>query len=395
MNSDILKLISEMKMNVYIYGAGVRAKRIYSELTGLRTFTETFCGFVVTNPYENSNSLFGYSVIGAEELEEPESLIIIGLSADKEIEILGSLYKRGFKNVITNRMQQDRSDEGFFKNVKPDKAEDKLREWYENTTGCSLDLSDPKTFNEKLQWLKLHGVSSLMTELADKYMVREWIKNKIGEQYLIPLLGVWDDYDRIDFDDLPDEFILKCNHGSGWNRIITKTERDVLENRFLFKKWLKSNYAYRSYEIQYKDIKPRLVGEQLLKTDNEKEDLRDYKVFVFGGECKLIQVDLDRFHGHKRNVYTPDWEPAGFDIGFPGSKEIIIDKPGCLEEMIYLAEKLGEEFCQVRVDFYLTHNRIWFGEMTFTHGAGTEKISPEEWAYRLGSWIRLPEVSLN
>ncbi len=265
-----------------------------------------------------------------------------------------------------------------------------LKNWYKKVTGRKLPLSDPKTFNEKLQWIKLYYRDPALSRLSDKYLVREWIKEKIGEEYLIPLLGVYDDYDSIDFDSLPDSFILKATHGSNMNIIVNdKRSFDREKGRRKFRAWLKRDFAFIfGYQLHYSRIKPRIVIEELIK---EKDHyLYDYKILVLGGKARYIWIDSDRNTTHHRNIFDFDWNPAPFTLQYPKAPREP-ERPKNLEKMRELSEILAEGFNEVRVDFYEVNGKIYFGEMTFTSGSGHETFDPPEWDRKLGDMFELPE----
>ncbi len=264
-----------------------------------------------------------------------------------------------------------------------------LKKWYKKCTGRELDLNDPKTFSEKLQWIKLYYKNSMMSTLSDKLLVRDWIKEKIGEEYLVPLIGAWENFDDIDFDKFPDEFVIKANHGSKMNIIVNdKSKFDKEDARRKFKKWLKQDFSYMfGYQLHYGAIKPMIVAEEMIPNDG---NLFDYKIFVFDGKARYIWIDSDRYSEHHRNIYDFDWNPAPFEIEFP-KREKELPPPVNLEKMRVLAEKLAEGFPEVRVDFYEVDGKILFGEMTFTSGSGQEKIVPYEYDRILGDMITLPK----
>ncbi len=265
-----------------------------------------------------------------------------------------------------------------------------LKKWYKKRTGKSLDLDNPKTFNEKIQWLKLYDNSPLKTKLADKYLVREWIKNQIGEEYLIPILGVWNNFDEIDFDKLPDEFVLKANHGSHWNIIVkdkSKFNKDKAKKKF--DKWMKRDYAFKAgLELQYRGIEPKITAEKYMADSNG--ELNDYKIICFNGEPKFVWVDCGRYSEHTKNIYDLNWNLQPFTMTYPVSKNDI-PKPKNLDKMIELAKKLCQDFAFVRVDFYNVDGTIYFGEMTFTSMSGTDKFKPEKYDLELGKMLKLPE----
>lgn len=255
-----------------------------------------------------------------------------------------------------------------------------------------LNLKDPKTFNEKLQWLKLYDRNPLYTTLVDKYRVKQWVANKIGEQYVIPTLAVYKSADEINIDKLPDKFVLKCNHDSGSVVICKdKTTFDLASAKTKLNKSIKQNFYYNAREWPYKKVKRCIIAEKLIE-NNGIGDIPDYKVFTFGGEPKIIQVDIDRFNNHKRNIYDTNWNFINAQIQYPSQPNLIIDKPKQLMEMLDICRKLGEGFCQVRVDFYVTDNNIYFGEMTFFHGGGLETFMPKSFELQMGEWIKLSTV---
>ena len=257
--------------------------------------------------------------------------------------------------------------------------------WY-MMMGLPLDIDHPKSFNEKLQWLKLYNKNPLLRIMADKYAVKKYVGDMIGWDKVIPTLGVWGSYEEIDFDLLPDKFVLKCTHDSGTAEIIkSKAQINHEELQKKFREALACDYYLLGREWCYKDIPRRIIAEPLMG-----EELKDYKVHVFGGKPKLIQVDMGRFSVHKRNIYTPQWEFLDLSILYPVAPELIEDKPAVLDEMLAIAAKLAGDLVYVRVDMYLVEGRIYFGEMTFYHGSGYEPFNPGNWNDIMGGWIQLP-----
>jgi hypothetical protein len=257
--------------------------------------------------------------------------------------------------------------------------------------GKFIDFKNPKTFNEKIQWLKIYGNLQKYTNLVDKYEVRKHIAETIGEKYLIPLIGVWDKFEDIDFEKLPSQFVLKCTHDSASAVIcMDKTVLNIKETQNKLNRCLKRNYYNGGREIQYKNIKPRIICEKYM-VDESGFELKDYKIFCFSGVPKIIQVDFGRFINHKRNLYDIEWNYIPAYIKYPTDPNLIIAKPKKLAEMLNLAKILSKNIPHVRVDFYLIHDEIYFGELTFTHGNGFEKFEPEEFALQMGNWIELPK----
>jgi hypothetical protein len=249
----------------------------------------------------------------------------------------------------------------------------------------------PQTFNEKLQWLKLYDRKPEYVQMVDKYEVRSYVADKIGKEHLISLLGVWDRFEDIDFDGLPDQFVLKCTHNSG-GIIICRDKRcfNMPYARRKMKSWLGHNYYYYGREWPYKNVKPRIIAEKYM-VDESGTELKDYKVHCFYGEPKIIQVDFDRFtNRHKRNFYTLSWEYQPFSLLYPTHPEIAIKKPKSLTVMLEFAKKLSQNIPYIRVDLYSIMQEIYFGELTFYHGGGCEKFDPPEWNTFFGDWLVLP-----
>lgn len=262
---------------------------------------------------------------------------------------------------------------------------------YQVKLGKKLNLNKPLYFNEKLNWLKLHDRKDIYTKMADKYEVREIIKERLGEDYLIPLLGVWDRVEDIDFSKLPEQFVLKCTHDSG-SVIICKDKKSFDKEEAIRKliMTMKTNYFYPSREWPYKNIKPRIIAEKYM-VDESGMELKDYKIYNFGGEPKLIQVDFGRFVHHERNLYTLDWKYIPEEIEYPTNESVQITKPGCLEEMLACARLLAKGIPSVRTDFYSINGKIYFGEITFYQEGGFARFHSEAYSRKLGDWIELPK----
>lgn len=279
----------------------------------------------------------------------------------------------------------------FFEKINkliPDKLFLKIKFKYH--IGKKLNLKNPQTFNEKLQWLKLYDRNPLYTKLVDKYEVRKYIAETIGEEYLIPLIGIYNSIEEINWNSLPNKFVLKCTHGSGANIICSdKSKLDIEDAKIKLKKWMQRNWYWYGREWPYKNVKPRIVCEKYM-VDESGTELKDYKIFCFNGEPKLIQVDYNRFSGHKRNLYDINWNYLPVSIKYPSYPNIIITKPKKLKEMLELARLLSKDYPHVRVDFYYVNNKIYFGEMTFYHGSGFEKFIPKEFEFKMGNLLKLP-----
>lgn len=262
---------------------------------------------------------------------------------------------------------------------------------YKRHFGKKLNIKNPKTFNEKIQWLKLNDHNALYPKLVDKYEVRKYVREKLGEQYLIKLIGIYNCVEDIPFNSLPKEYVLKCTHDSGTvvinNSLCTITEDEI---RKLLNKALRKNYYYEHREWPYKRVKPRVICETYM-VDESNSELKDYKIHCFGGVPKLIQVDFGRFTNHRRNLYDTQWNFIDASILYPNDKTTLIKKPDNLAEILEVSSVLSQPFAYVRVDLYIVENRIFFGELTFHHGAGYEKFTPHELEVQMGEWLMLPK----
>lgn len=273
----------------------------------------------------------------------------------------------------------------------PDKMFLKL--YYKVIFGRKLNLQNPKTFNEKLQWLKQYDRNPEYTRLVDKYEVKKIVAEKIGEKYVIPALGIWKQFDEINFKDLPNQFVLKCTHDSGGIVICTdKSKLNVEEVRRKLCKCMSRNFYYQTREWPYKNVKPRILAEKYI-IDETYGELRDYKFFCFNGEPKIMFVATERqLEGEevKFDFFDMDYNHLNIINGHPNAKTIP-EKPVYFDEMKMLARVLSEGIPHVRIDFYEANGHVYFGEFTFAHFGGFVPFEPEEWDYRLGEWIVLPE----
>lgn len=254
-----------------------------------------------------------------------------------------------------------------------------------------LDWENPKSFNEKVQWLKVKDRNPLYPTLVDKYAVRAWIADKIGEEYLIPLIGgPWNSFDEIDFEALPERFVLKCTHDSG-NVVICHDKHtfDFAAAKERIEKSLLRNYYWSGREWPYQYVQPRIIAEQYMESESSGE-LLDYKFLMFGGVHRCVFVCSNRFAGSKLNVtfFDPDWNRLPFERHYHADPQAL-PRPDCYAEMIRVAETLAKDLPLMRVDLYEINHKPYFGEMTLYPGSGMETFQPEEWDVRLGDWIEL------
>ncbi len=275
-------------------------------------------------------------------------------------------------------------------NYLPDKWAVSIK--YRNHFYKKLDLKNPQTFNEKLQWLKLYDRRPEYTRMVDKYLAKEYVAGIIGEEYIIPTLGVWKTFDEIDFDTLPNQFVLKCNHGSG--DVVICKDKSAFDKESARKKLtaaLEQDYYLVSREWPYKDVPRRIIAEQYLE-DTDLQDTRDYKFFCFHGRVNCFKVDFDRFSAHHANWYDRSCNllPYG-EVVCPPCHTKQLELPDSLPHMIDLAEKLSQKIPFLRVDFYCVNHRIYVGELTFYPASGLLPFTDMEWDRIMGSWLTLPK----
>ena len=303
-------------------------------------------------------------------------------------------------NNILNKMDKYLSNQafrirvnsklGFYNNMDDKKYIEKL---FKASMEYPLDLYNPKTFNEKLQWLKLYNRKPEYTTMVDKYKVRDYIAEKIGEEYLIPIIGAWDDPNDIYFDSVPNQFVLKCNHTSGLGMCICKdkSKLDINNVKKELQKGLEQDYYLTGREWPYKNVPRKIIAEKYMEQENG-DGLRDYKFYCFAGVPKVVGIYQDRntYKETTGDFFDMDFNWLDFTFNMPNAK-VKPYKPSHFEEMIRIAEILSEGIPHVRVDLYLSNDKIYFGELTFFDGSGFDKIEPIGWDYKLGSWIKLPD----
>lgn len=278
----------------------------------------------------------------------------------------------------------------FFKYILPSRTCLKIR--FYGRMGKKLNLKNPKTYNEKLQWLKIYDKNPEYIKMVDKYDVKEYVASVLGEEYIIPTIGVWDKFDDIDFSKLPDQFVLKCTHDSGGLVICTdKSKLDMKKAKEKINKSLHRNYFWKGREWPYKNVKPRIIAEEYM-VDESGYELKDYKFFAFDGEVKAMFIATDRTAKTETcfDFFDRDFNHLPFTNGHPNSTRKI-EKPENYEKMIELAEILSKGIPQSRIDFYNISGKIYFGEITFFHWSGLMPFEPGEWDETFGSWINLPE----
>ena len=274
--------------------------------------------------------------------------------------------------------------------VLPDKIFLKIA--YRLKFGKKLDLDNPKTFNEKIQWLKLNDRKDIYTTMVDKYEAKKYVANLIGEKYIIPTLGVWNKFDDIDFDKLPNQFVLKCTHDSGGLVICKdKSKLDIESAKRKINKCLKRNYYIHGREWPYKNVKPRIIAEKYINNESDiNRDLPDYKLMCFNGRVRCTFVCTDRFakNGLEITIFDENWNELPFRRSCPKSDRPI-HKPYNYDKMVEFSELLSKDLKFIRVDFYEVNNDLYFGELTFYPGNGLVKFVPDSADEVLGSWLDL------
>lgn len=269
-----------------------------------------------------------------------------------------------------------------------------IKVMYRRSFGLPLNLKNPQTYNEKLQWLKLYNRNPLYTILVDKYAVKKWVADKIGDEFLIPTLGVWDKFDEIDFDGLPNQFVLKCTHDSGGLVIVkNKKDFDKAAAKATINKSLKQNFYYQSREWPYKNVVPRIIAEKYMEDKND-EELRDYKFYTFNGIPQYLLLATNRQSKDKPlcfDYYDMNFNHLPITNHWHPNNEY--ERPHCpqnFEKMKELCRILAKDIPHVRVDFYEVDGQIYFGEMTFFAMGGFLKLHPNAWEKEWGDLILLP-----
>lgn len=291
-----------------------------------------------------------------------------------------SIYSKDYRFFLLSKFGKTHNEED----------EEYLKKIYKVRMGKDLNLESPKTFNEKLQWLKLHDRKPEYTTMVDKYEVKKYVADNIGEEYIIPTLGVWDNVEDIEFDKLPNQFVLKCTHDSGSIVICKdKSKLDFEAVKKKLKKGLDRNLFWYGREWPYKDVKPRIIAEPYME-DGKAHELIDYKFMCFNGVVKCSFTCSERFteSGLKVTFFDKDWNVMPFERHYPASKNPP-KKPINYDKMIQFSEKLSKGILFVRVDFYEINGQLFFGELTFYPGSGFEEFTPEEWDYKLGDFLKL------
>lgn len=310
------------------------------------------------------------------------------------IKLSDNYYKKKYEN---DKIRKQQAMHETLSQLKECDYEDFISKLYKERTSRDMDFENPVTYTQKLQWMKLYDNPEEKTQYVDKYAVRSYIKEVLGEDYLIPLLSIdgkdhFYNADEIDFDKLPEQFVLKCNHGSATNVIVrNKSElssKDITKIKNKLNGWLKENFAFKNgLELAYKNVKPCVMIEKYMAVDG---DLPDLKFYCFNGEVKHIIYDQNRFTNHGRNFYDPDWNYLAIDTDCQCFGDVV-PKPDNLDELKKIASKLSEGFISVRVDLYNVNGNIYFGEMTFYPWSGLISFTPDYIDTEWGSYMNIDQ----
>jgi len=279
---------------------------------------------------------------------------------------------------------------GFYKSLPDEKL---FRKLYRVRFGREINLEKPQTYNEKLQWLKLYDRNPLYTTMVDKFDVKQYVADRIGEEYIIPTYGVWDSFDEIDFDKLPDQFVLKCTHDSGGLVIVRdKSKFDKNAAKIKIEKCLKKNFYYSGREWPYKNVKPRIIAEAYLQ-DGDSPDIRDYKFYCFNGVPRFLYISegLENHSTARISFVTCDWQFASYQRSDYAPFEELPEKPERFEDMLKLAAKLSEGIPFLRVDLYQVNGKVYFSELTFFPCSGFMPFKDPQSDIEIGNMLELPK----
>ena len=377
--------------SLYIYGAGMVGKMvlIYLQKKGIGDRVKAF---LVSNILkEDERFVEGIEVLSVGERKMTNTdMVILAAKRAIRIEMRENCQQLGILTNLEIDVFDDRTEE-YYASIPEAAYPLELKHWYKLSMGEELNLNNPLTFNEKINWMKLYDRDPRKAIYADKFLVRKYIKEKIGEKYLVPLLGVRDRFDDIDFAALPSQFVLKCNHGSGWNLIVKdKTKINFDDAKKKFDCWINTNFAYKAgFELHYRDITPKMIAEKYI-SEIDRDVLYDYRFYCFNGNPIYVWVDSGSgTSNHKRTIFSIEWKKQDYTVNYPNILPCP-SKPDNYTEMLECAKKLSEGFIFVRIDLYSINGKIYFGEMTFTPQSGRANWEKEEINMYYGSLIKLP-----
>ena len=380
---DFIMKKAEEAGKVVIVGAGARGRRLLRCLKGNALISVLYF-------FDNKESVIGkciqdIKIVKPYKVEEYECLYIIA-TADQysQIKLYSKLNNLRIDNII---IYHEYKDYDYLSNLDEKYYTEAVQGMYYERFGKKMNWKAPVTYNEKINWEKVNVNDKRRTLLADKYLVREWIKGQIGEKHLTKLYGVWEDVEDIDFDALPDAFVLKVNNGSERN-IIVKDKGKINKSEICRKlnEWKNHNFAFASLELHYENIVPKIICEEYL--EGLADNIYDYNIYCFHGEPKYIWcIKGSHKPDCKASFYNQQWEMQPFSYGYP-KDPVLAPKPEKLDEMLELSRRLCKEFEHVRVDWYnMPDGRVLFGEMTFSIWGGLCFFEPEEFDTIFGNLI--------
>jgi hypothetical protein len=387
--SELYKQICKHEQ-VIIYGAGLVGRKLLDDII-FRQKPDNIIGFAVTDKTENVDEYRGIKIFKIDDLKQyaKTALVVVATMEKHQAAIIELLGKYRFENII--RMPEfGQADKNYNKFTK-EQFSTELKKWYKRTTGRELNLDNPSTFNEKIQWMKLYDSSDDKARLLDKVAVREWVADRIGKEYLVPLLGVYNSFKEIDFDLLPNQFVIKATHGVGYN-VFIKDKNDKAFNPAIvsrrFNDWLSSNYTYyNGFDLNYRSIKPRIIIEPLVEGQVRHSN---YKVLCFNGEPEYIVADTnkDKYAGRNRDIFDVNWKHQEFTIKYPQA-QITPTKPHKLSEMLNLTRRLAFGHRFIRVDWFIAGEQLLFNQVKFAPGNGVEFFSDPAYGVKWGDLIIL------
>ncbi len=391
---DVIKQINGYS-KVYIYGAGDWARRLY---IWCKRNKIKISNIIVSDKAFNPQTVFDCNVCSRSEvLMGQNDLVIVAICGKTGKEIYGHLNQLTNNVWLVLKLPEMVSDRNYYQELELSEYKYAISFSF-NQEGHFLDLSNPLTFNEKIQWLKIYGDLEFMAKLADKYLAKQYVAENVGEEYLIKLLGVWDQAGDIDFDGLPDQFVLKCNHGCGYNIIVKdKKQIDIDDIKQRLDRWMQEDYGRKgAFEAHYSFIKHKIIAEEYIEQIDG--GLYDYKVHCFNGVPRFIQLIGDRnleTHEGRQVVLDTEWNVQEWSFGDYPRYEKRIEPPVCLKELIDIAKILSQNTIYVRVDLYVIDGQIKVGELTFTPAGGYYQYNSDwtsETNHMLGKLIKLPEL---
>lgn len=399
MNCDLfLKIAEEWKKEVCIFGAGNNGQTwVYYLLLD--------AGFNISFYIDNYKSGFicnGLNVYSINKLKDNDDVyVFVSPSGKDEESIVSQLEAMGITKIYHFESEYapvdfahylyKNANKGLinkYKSVMDDEEYIKIR--YRYRMKKDIELNPPITFNEKLNWLKIYDRNPKYSLMVDKYEVKKIVAEMIGESYVIPTLGIWDDFDSIDFSELPEQFVLKCTHDSGSVIICRNKQKfDYLTARKKLQKAQELNPFWADREWPYLGVKPRIIAEKYVSS--ESENLEVFKIFNLNGIPRMIQVIQDDKTSYETiDYFDTDWNLLDLRQNYPNSITHI-ERPACLNEMLLVAKKLSKDIPCVRTDFYVVDNHIMFSEYTFFSDSGSERFYPDKWDYILGELLELPD----